>query len=83
MLNPEQKPTISQAFVGRVSHRGMDANEEVQDCPSGRLPKCGAWEGRLVGAPRPSGHHRISGPLADPDDVIQINRTGPSLEITL
>jgi hypothetical protein len=26
----------------RINHRGMDANEEVQDRCSGRLPKCGA-----------------------------------------
>jgi glyoxylase-like metal-dependent hydrolase (beta-lactamase superfamily II) len=33
---------------------------------SGRLPKCGASERRLVGAPRSSGHRRISGPPRRP-----------------
>jgi multidrug efflux system outer membrane protein len=36
----------------------MDANEEVRDRCAGRLPKCGASERRLVGAPRSSRHRR-------------------------
>jgi transcriptional regulator with XRE-family HTH domain len=46
--NPDEQTNdlVDGAFVadakGRTNHRGMDANEEVQDRRSGRLPKCGA-----------------------------------------
>src|ERR1700685_4080299 len=40
MLNPEQKRRFRRPSSGRVRHRGMDVNEKVQDCSSGRLPKC-------------------------------------------
>jgi glyoxylase-like metal-dependent hydrolase (beta-lactamase superfamily II) len=36
-----EEPTLRDAN-GCITHRGMNADEETQDCCSGRLPKCGA-----------------------------------------